>query len=252
MTESTYAAESGHWYTKDGTPAYEVLSAKGEPRPTTLRDARKLGLYPSVTAIIKSAAQPGLEIWKQRQVLMAALTLPRQVDEPDAAYIARVLQDSKEEAKAAADQGTRVHASIEGFYLGEPDIEYPDAAEAFREAAHGYFGERAIGLEAKTTFAHPLGYGGMLDLHNPSLVLDVKTKDDVEGVELYEEHYMQLAAYRQGVCLPEARCAIAFMTRAAPWTVRIIEADPRDLARGWEMFRALLAYWQARTGHRPA
>jgi hypothetical protein len=43
----------------------------------TLRDARKFGWYPGVTSIIKCAAAPGLETWKQNQVLMAALTLPR-------------------------------------------------------------------------------------------------------------------------------------------------------------------------------
>ena len=37
---------SEHWYSRDGRPAYEVESAKGMMRPTTLRDARKLGLVP--------------------------------------------------------------------------------------------------------------------------------------------------------------------------------------------------------------
>ncbi len=40
------AQENGHWYTKDGTPAYTTIGKTGE-RATTLRDARKLGLLPS-------------------------------------------------------------------------------------------------------------------------------------------------------------------------------------------------------------
>ena len=70
------AAESTHWYAKDGTPVYEVPRASGEGmRNTTLRDARKMSLVPSVTTIINIAAKPGLEAWKLNQLLLAALTL---------------------------------------------------------------------------------------------------------------------------------------------------------------------------------
>ena len=41
--------ESGHWYDKEGEARHTIMSAKGEPRPTTLRDAKKFGWYPSVT-----------------------------------------------------------------------------------------------------------------------------------------------------------------------------------------------------------
>jgi hypothetical protein len=44
--------ENAHWYRRDGEPLHSVPSAKGEPRPTTLRDARKLGLLPSVTNVL--------------------------------------------------------------------------------------------------------------------------------------------------------------------------------------------------------
>ena len=35
--------DTGHWYTRQGTPAYTTIGKTGE-RPTTLRDARKEGL----------------------------------------------------------------------------------------------------------------------------------------------------------------------------------------------------------------
>ena len=60
-TPTTFAAESGHWYQADGTPAYEIVGANGKMRPTTLRDARKLNLYPSVTTIIRLMDAPGLD-----------------------------------------------------------------------------------------------------------------------------------------------------------------------------------------------
>ena len=89
---ASHAAESGHWYGRNGEPAYTIVGANGKARPTTLRDARKLNLVPSVTTIIKVASQPGLDRWKQEQVLLAALTLPKVNDESDDDYIARILR----------------------------------------------------------------------------------------------------------------------------------------------------------------
>ena len=49
--------ESGHWYTRDGRPFYEVPRSDGSGmRPATLKDARLLGLYPGVTTILRCAA----------------------------------------------------------------------------------------------------------------------------------------------------------------------------------------------------
>ena len=77
------ASESNHWYTRDGVPRYTVVGANGKERNTTLRDARKEGLIPSVTTVLNVAAKPALNQWLQRQVLLAALTLPRRPDEPE-------------------------------------------------------------------------------------------------------------------------------------------------------------------------
>ena len=36
---ASHAAESGHWYGRNGEPAYTIVGANGKARPTTLRDA---------------------------------------------------------------------------------------------------------------------------------------------------------------------------------------------------------------------
>ena len=56
---------------------HTVPSAKGEARATTLRDARKLGLLPSVTNVLGVINKPELVEWKMTQAVLAALTLPR-------------------------------------------------------------------------------------------------------------------------------------------------------------------------------
>ena len=111
------SAESVHWYrAEDGKPQYTVPAKDGSDRPTTLRDARKMNLVPSVTTVMKIAAKPGLDVWKNEQLLLAALTLPKVEGETEKEFIARVVSDSKETGKRAAERGTRIHESIERWY----------------------------------------------------------------------------------------------------------------------------------------
>src|SRR5512139_2124965 len=128
------ASQAGHWYTKDGKPAYTVIGKNGKERATTLRDAKKEGLVPSVTTILKEANKPALATWIQKQVLMAALTLTRNPEESDEAFINRIMEDSKQQAIKAAERGTQVHAYIQMGFEGKPldgdaEIYYHIAAE---------------------------------------------------------------------------------------------------------------------------
>jgi len=249
------AAESNHWYGKDGKPAYSVIGANGKERSTTLRDARKMNLVPSVTTIIKSAASPGLEVWKLNQMMLAALTLPRVENEPEEEFISRIQRDSKEHAKMAAERGTAVHTAVESMYSGVMHAEFVDhQAGVYREI------EKEFGVtefQPEKAFAHELGFGGKLDLFTPKyqdrgLVIDIKTKEfgDPSKVVGYDEHVMQLAAYRVGVDLPNADCANVFVSVTVPGLVVINKWSQQDLARGWSMFQGLLSYWQAKNQHK--
>lgn len=241
---------SEHWYTRGGDPQYTVPTANGSVRSTTLRDARKLNLVPSVTTILNVAAKPGLMHWMQRQVLMAALTLPRMHDESEDSFIARILEDSKAQARAAADAGTDIHAAIQGFYEGQEVSRHREHVEACTRTITDAFGYH--GWVSERSFAHELGFGGKVDLHSPQgVVIDIKTKEFKEGdkVEGYEEHLMQVAAYRVGLGLPDARCANVFVSRSVPGLCKLIEWFPEDLDRGWKMFVHLLTYWQLKNGH---
>jgi hypothetical protein len=244
------ASESNHWYTRDGAPMYTVEAAKGGQRNTTLRDARKLNLVPSVTTILNVAAKPALNQWLQRQVLLAALTLPRRTDEPEDEYIARIMDDSKEQGRAAADLGTDIHASIQGFYEGVQVEKHQDHVQGCVAALQTHFGHQA--WVAERAFAHEIGFGGKCDLHAQNIVVDVKTKDftDPDKVDAYDEHLMQLSAYRVGLGMPSARCANIFVSRNVPGMVKIIEWDQADLERGWQMFHALLTFWQTKNQHK--
>jgi hypothetical protein len=240
--------ENGHWYTKDGTPAYTTVGKTGE-RATTLRDARKLGLLPSVTTINGMLSKAGLDTWKQQQVLLAALTLPRSEGESEQEWLARVMQDSKATGREAAERGTAIHAVIEAYFDQVYMPEKPLYLDAIDLALKDAFGSQ-LWLSEKS-FGHHLGYGGKCDLMaNPvngkgnGFVVDFKTKDtNLDKVDVYFEHEMQLAAYREGLGVPAARCAIVFVNGTTN-QVKLIEIEEQKLQNGWECFQHLLRVYQ--------
>ena len=239
------AAESTHWYTRTGDPMYTVPSKKdGSQRPTTLRDARERNLVPSVTTILNIAAKPGLNVWLQEQAILAALTLPRYENEPESVWLKRVVQDSKSQARDAADLGTEIHTAVQGFYEGKKASAFPIHVQTCTKAIESHYGAR--NWVAERAFAHEMGFGGKVDLHSEGIVIDIKTKDfsDPSKVVPYDEHLMQLAAYRVGLGMPEARCANVFISRTNPDLAVVTEWAEEDLQRGWKMFTALLSFWQ--------
>ena len=250
-----HASEAGHWYTRDGEPMYTVMGkTTGKMRNTTLRDAREMNLVPSVTTILNVAAKPALTNWLQEQVLLAALTLPRAENESEAVYIKRIMEDSKTQGRDAADLGTDIHAAVQGFYEGRKESRFPFHVAACDKALQHTFGQ--VDWICERSFAHELGFGGKCDLYSAvgdGLVADIKTKDfdeeSISKVKPYDEHMMQLAAYRVGLGVPDARCANIFLSRTNPELVIVHQWAEDDIQRGWAMFVALLNFWQLKNNH---
>ena len=259
-----------HWYDMTGAPRYTIVGANGKERPTTLRDARKHGWCPSVTQIINCADKPGLNRWKLDQMLHAALTLPRGSTEPEAEWISRVWKDSQETAKKAAERGTAIHAAIQGAYEGgayegeaypaETYIHIAGAMKVIDGWLHSvWIPERFVWVPERS-FSSPLGFGGKVDLSHswaesdhPEAVIDFKTKEfsSASALKTWDEHAMQLAAYREGLAMPKARAAIVYVSVTVPGLSRLIEIPEEELQRGWECFKSLLSYWQAKNKYRP-
>jgi len=248
------SAESVHWYGQDGSPQYTVKAKDGSDRPTTLRDARKFNLVPSVTTVMKIMAKPGLEVWKNEQLLLAALTLPKRPDESEKDFIARIVFDSKETGKQAAERGTRIHESIEKWYGGNKKVEHPEIAKAFEETVFNHFKTHPFQpWKTERSFSSNLGFGGKVDMYcepdesaPTGIVIDAKTKDfgPEDKVEGYDEHVMQLASYRYGLNLTHARCANVFVSRTHIGLIKVVEWSEEDLLKGWEMFKCLLQFWK--------
>ena len=237
--QGDFATSAGHWYGLDGTPRYTIIGANGKERPTTVRDAKKLGgLVPSVTTILKQAAAPGLVKWQKEQVAKAAyLERPRE-GESEADYLARILPLAEEVARNARDRGTEIHGAIEKADQSGPLSAW--VTEAL-DVAVKWGG--LTDWDSERSFASPLGYGGKLDLSAPGFVLDFKTTDkDLADLKTWPDHRRQLAAYRHGLNMPEARCAIVYVSSVKP-EARLIELDEEELQQGWNEFRSLLAFY---------
>jgi len=232
-------SESGHWYAADGSPAYRVIGKNGKERNTTVRDARELGLKPSVTTILGIIAKPVLNTWLQQQVLLAALTLPRIDGETEENWLERVMSDSKSTGRDAADRGTQMHGVLERFYSGERD-DYPRYVDQVDASIKIHFGHDQT-WEAERSFAYE-GFGGKVDLIAENIVIDFKSKNKLDKIDLYHEQIMQLAAYRVGLGKPTARCANVFFT--AEGDVKLIEYSEDDLAAAWDCFQYLLAFYK--------
>lgn len=237
------ASESGHWYAQDGSPCYTIVGKNGKERPTTLRDARTMALVPSVTAITRLLAAPGLTNWIIEQNIMAALTLPRLEDEMDTDFLKRVREDGKAKATKAAERGTALHTDIERAIQGKPH-KHQDHVRAINMAMAEQ-GLSLFGGQAEKSFAHPDGFGGRIDYYTPEAVCDFKSKDFLEdGKKLvWDEHSLQLSAYREGLGLPRVKCFNIFIG-IDDLKVEIIEHEEEELQRGWAMFSCLLSLWK--------
>jgi len=236
--------ENTHWYDLEGNPAYTVKDKKGNERPTNLRDARKEGYVPSVTTIMGEANKPGLNNWIAEQNILSAITLPRIDGETDSELMARIKEDAREQARAAAEKGTQIHAWIqqgfEGGLLEEEAYEYYIVAKETLD--------KECDLQEwmpEQSFCYK-DHGGKVDLPCPHYIIDIKTKESEKKFGVFDEHFMQLATYRRGLNYLQAECGILFVSYDFKCKLILIPED--KLIRGLKMFDALKDFWYAKTG----
>ena len=248
----SYRAESGHWYDQDGAPAYTTVGANGKERNTTLRDARKRHLVPSVTTVLGVAAKPALENWKVDQALLAAATMQQNVGEPVEMFMARAKMESKQVGKKAAERGTEIHADIERGFLGQGVSEAHTAVINILDTLHP-----ETKWSAEKSFACDLGYGGKIDLCSDNgIFVDFKTKDNLDGKDpkklVYDEHGMQLSAYAQGLGVTDPVRVSIFVDRQKPEIALYHVWDKESHNKHAEMFNALLTYWKLSKNYNPS
>jgi len=254
FTVATHASEGGsHWYTEAGE---QILQIDGKEPDFKNKLVRKHDLAPGVTAISRQKANPAIAIYREDQILQSALTNPGKRDgESDKDWKKRILTEADRHRDEAAQEGTRIHAAIQGFYqTGVVDPAYTQHITAVRQLLDGLAPN--VPWTSELGVASRWGFGTKSDLHNLRFVIDFKGCDKpVEKLTLYTSHEMQLAATRaalaeHGHTSPEARCLIVYVHRTECWA-HAIECKPERLTRGWNQFRFCLGLWQSEKDYCP-
>lgn len=192
--------EGGHFYTRDGQPAYEVPYAdpKKGMRPSTLADCKKHGWVPSSTTVLKVLAKPQLQDWLIRNAVNAVVTAPDVPGEGLDAKITRVLdveRQQDQESQMAMDRGTAIHNAIENKFAGDPvDPEIWPWAEAAYDAIAKRGAVRGV-----ETIVIGDGYGGRVDLVQETddavLIWDWKSAKTLPKKGAWQDHLIQCASY---------------------------------------------------------
>ena len=254
-----FSPDSAHWYQRDGSPLHTVLSAKGEPRATTLRDARKLGLLPSVTNILGVIAKPGLTSWLQEQAVLAALTLPRIAGESEDAFAKRVVEDSLTTRDGAADFGTAFHHGAEQI-AKSLEVDRADLLTSWLDLYRDWFQQNVVDCRwtEQRVVSSLFGYAGTADLliehrvHGLCLV-DLKTMklNPKYKIKPYSTWCYQLAAYRAALGV-RATCINLIVNSVTPempvehvWTESEMES-------GLRAFMAARELWNIENNYNPA
>lgn len=208
---------SSHWYRADATPQHNA----------DLRTARKHGLFPSVTSIIKMWPKPMLDVYKIEQAIMSACTCPRLPGETDGSWVKRVMTDAEEHSRKAADIGTDLHdclriRAMENDWPIDPKYE---KWEPWKEPFEDFFKSNVEQVKiAETAFTNVMGgFAGTVDLagldHEQQFTIwDFKTREWEEGdsPRPYPEYLMQLVAYGQFFGPPPTRYVTVMAHRTRP------------------------------------
>jgi len=251
---------AGHWYRSDGTPVHRLPTADEQgQRPTTLRDARRLGLYPSVTSVLGVLSKPGLEQWKLNQVALATLRAPKSEQESDEYWCNRVRNIAFEQVEQAADLGTMIHGALEAAMEGKPyDPElrvYVEPVLKWKETT----GIRIVAREARLVNREE-GFAGTADVlfrfgNSGMGILDYKTRKTTEGkpVLSFDNQAMQLAAYGATYWgaenVDQILAANIFISTTEPGRMEVVKHE--SLARDWQAFRLVAALWRYTKGYDP-
>lgn len=253
-----YSAEGSHWYTTTGEPMYEIQAKNGSMRNTTLADARKLNLLPSVTTILKSLHKQALVDWLVEQAVLAVLTTPRLNGEGDDVFVQRVLHQERvqdQESQAAKDRGTAIHKAMEDRFHGEKVAEdvWPWCVGAFGEiASRG----RVLAVESCVVGD---GYAGKVDLiqeNGEIWIYDWKTTKKLPTKGAWLEHVLQASAYAKAFAMrgntgnKRIRTANVYISTVEQGQFVVCEHGDWEPTYN-DAFAPLLKVWQWMNDYRP-
>jgi hypothetical protein len=254
-----FSPEHAHWYKRSGEPMHTVMSLDNIERLTTVRDARKHNLLPSVTNILGVIAKPELGAWKQEQAVLAALTLPRFEGETLDNFARRVANDADSRSRAATEFGTSLHAEAARLGISplEIDLNSPIAPWSMQYRDWLTMNVERVLWTERTLVDTGLGYAGTADLlvQHKRLgltLVDIKSQSVPQGGKprRYNTWGYQLAAYRTAMGF-HASCLNLVINSRAPDPVVEIEWSEDDMRDCLAVFHSASLIWRIEKDYDP-
>ena len=267
----------GHWYDLTGKPCHtqptKSKTAKNPTRPTRVSDAKEQKLLPSVSTYLRVLSNPGLDRYKQMEVVKACYNCLPGARETLEEYTVHILEKSLEDASGAADLGSQIHKALE-TYFKEPLLYDPKTPITLTDGSTcdcAVYVEPAVKLvaeldspvlQAEAVLVHPrFGYAGTTDLLIGRGVVDFKSKRTKPGakIEPNESHVIQIAAYTAAhngrgmdIQIPQNSEGFnLYISTTEPGRVELVHWDYNALAAAWEVFTNCLSIWRYRNSFDP-
>lgn len=248
-------------------------------RATTLADARKMGLLPSCTTLIKLLAAPNLVQYQVECALLSGVRLYPTMTEIERAeedkkmFMQRVLEDSYTHRDTAAETGSAIHSEIESWIV-DHSYQFKPEWEQFCLPFCDYFNANigeVVAVEKVLADAE-LGLAGRTDLiayhkQHGLTVFDWKTKNvkPYKGKKtgaFYDNHILQLSAYsrmiaRQMGVSPDLRCVNLIIDVGAPGVFEKIwevgsEKETMTQQWAWSVMESLIELWRRKNNYFPS
>lgn len=274
-----------HWYTKSGQAMHKVPGKTVAERDTTITDARKMGLLPSVSGITKVWANPGLDRWKQTATIDATLNhcrddwtgdwatfKPHENDE----FYGEVCARANDGMNAASDLGVRIHAAIEANLTNSPWIpkelvqlssgKWIEIRELVDPALDKLGDLFLTPVESEKIIVCPShGYAGQMDMAftqgEIAGVLDFKSTKTKPGkkIDVRQGQSMQIAAYHYAYWgmdekphfTPNHKGINLYISTTEIGRVDVVTYDHEELAKQWQGFLACLTLWRLQNNYDP-
>lgn len=263
-----------HFYTTDGESAHTQntkAGAKNPTRPTTIADARKLGLLPSVTTIFDVINKPFLTEWKVREALKMAYANPPSPFIDQTNWVNKIKAQSEEQVGGAAELGTAVHDCIETSLdtSGSDEIKarmfsFTDQVLELAAPAVEYVRlMKIVGMECEQVVTDSLGFAGTIDIaghvDGAPIIVDFKTKRTREGedIEVPETYPWQLAAYHyakfglNGDIHPQAKAINIYISTTEKGRMEVFTYERDELVEAFDCFKACFKLWTLKNKYSP-
>lgn len=260
-------SDSAHYYTPEGVPRYtQTIKSgpnKGKERSTSLADARKENLFPSITTIHKVKEERMITQYREKHLLKASYENRPKKDEVADDYFDRILQKARHDSLEAARLGSGYHDKFEAILSGnswdKKDPKLKLVADWIQENVEEVFWTEHVLVDQKIGVAGKADAFVRLKTLGPTLI-DWKTRRFKEfktepkwRAAWYKSDCRQLAFYGRCIEADEDEIEVANVgmnTKAtSPLHIKVWSREEREWAN--EVVEAVNILWQHENNFRP-